>query len=331
MIFFLVTQGEEKEMQDVPKSVKYQNTAMSVEDVMNLPTTSGGIPPNRNLAPYNNRVVNQYDPSFTSATVNAFTGIMDTGRLTEVRERAFYDLDSLQWAPVADAGTGVMFPGAVEAKTIVETALRTRPTMFKGPQQLDINPDDADQHFNRQINPNAWKDSNMPWYKNKGDLPFVGYPNPNYFNMYTDSIPTHNVQNLSHAQLTEALKSMEVGNFDNENYLNTVGSLLRSDAVPAAAAASINKVIQSDGGGVNGDPRLVERINQEYEVDFNLSKRIRVADASNDPRWLPTAPGIQYQEQQDDFSRAQETQFSKISELAGAYTGYMNPVAYHVG
>lgn len=315
----------------IPKSVLYENTHLSVQDGMKLPTTSGGKPPSRDLPPYNNIVVSQHDPSYTSATVNAFTGIMDTGRLTEVRDRAYYDLDSLNWAPVADAGTGVLFPGAVEAKTVVETAMRLRPTRFKGRQQLDINPDDPDQHFNRQINPNGWKDSQMPWYKNKGDLPFVGYPNPNYFAMYTDAIPTHNVQNLSHAQLTEALKSMEVGNFDNENYLNTVGSLLRSDAVPAAAAASINKVIQSDGGGVNGDPRLVERMNQEFEVDFNLSKRIRVADATNDPRWLPSAPGLQYQQQQDQFAMQQETQFSKISELAGAYTGYMNPSAFHVG
>lgn len=315
----------------VPKSVLYQNTAMSVENGMKLPTTSGGKPPSKDLPPYNNRVVDQHDPNYTSATVNAFTGIMDTGRLTEVRDRAYYDLDSLNWAPVADAGTGVLFPGAVEAKTVVESALRIRPTRFKGRQQLDINPEDPDQHFNRQINPNAWANSDMPWYKNKGDLPFVGFPNPNYFAMYTDAIPTHNVQNLSHAQLTEALKSMEVGNFDNENYLNTVGSLLRSDAVPAAAAASINKVIQTDGGGVNGDPRLVERMNQEFEVDFNLAKRIRVADATNDPRWLPTAPGIQYQEQQDQFAMQQETQFSKISQLAGAYTGYMNPAAFHTG
>ena len=315
---------------DTPKSVRYQNSEPSVKDVLARPDAKSA-PPSEPRPPYNARQVYPYDSSSDSAYIDAFTGIMDEGRLTEIRDRAVYDLNTLTWDPIADSGTGVLFPDAVTAKTVVESALRVRPTAFKGPKQLDISMKDDDQHYNRQINPNGWKDSDMPWYKNKGPLPFVGYPNPNLFNFYTDAIPTHNVQSLSHSQLTEAMRATEVGDFDHDKYLNTLGSLFRSDAVPEAAAANIDKVVQSDGGGVDGDPRILERISQEYEVDFNLAKRIRVADTTNDPRFLASAPGMQYQAEQNDFARAQESQFSKVNRFAGIASGYMRPEVFHVG
>ena len=319
---------------DTPKEVRLQNTALSVDTTLARPSarsSAGVVASGGSMPPYNARQVYPYDSSSDSAYIDAFTGVMNEGRLTEIRDRAVYDLNTLTWDPIADSGTGVMFPDAVTAKTVVETALRVRPTAFKGPKQLDISMKSDDQHYNRGIHPNGWKGSKMPWYKNKGDLPFVGYPNPNLFNAYTDIIPTHNVQNLSHSQLTDAMRAMEVGNFDHDKYLQTLGSLLTSDAVPAAATANIDKVIQTDGGGVNGDPRLVERVSQEYEVDFNLAKRVRVADATNDPRFIASAPGMQYQAEQDEFARAQETQFSKINQFAGIASGYMTPEVFHVG
>ncbi len=315
---------------DTPKNVRLENTSMSVNDVLARRSAKSSTP-QQNLPAYNARQVYPYDSSSDSAMIDAFTGVMSEGRLTEIRDRAVYDLNTLTWDPVADSGTGVMFPDAVTAKTVVESALRVRPTSFKGPKQLDISFKDDDQHFNRQINPNGWKNSEMPWYKNKGDLPFVGYPNPNLFSLYTDAIPTQNVQSLSHSQLTDAMRAMEVGNFDHDKYLQTLGSLIKSDAVSEAATANIDKVIQTDGGGVNGDPRLVERMSQEYEIDFNLAKRIRVADSTNDPRFITSAPGMQYQEEQNDFARAQETQFSKINKFAGIASGYMTPEVFHVG
>lgn len=316
---------------DTSKRARFDNTALApnVNQTMSLPTAKprtapGGIPP------FNARQVYPYDSSSDSAVVDVFTGIMDTGRLTDVRDRAVYDLNTLTWDPVADSGTGVLFPDAVLAKTNVESALRVRPSTFKGPKQLDISYDSQDVHFDRQIHPNGWVSSDMPWYKNKGELPFVGYPNPNYFATYTDVIPTHNVQNLSHSQLVDAMRATSSGDFDHDAYLKTVGALLRSDAVPRGpAAANIDTVIQTDGGGVNSDPRIMERIAEEYEVDFNLAKRIRVADATNDPRFVESAPGTQYNNEVQSFKEAQETQFSKVQQYAGIPTGYTQPEVFH--
>ena len=316
-------------MADTSKQVRFENTAMSVKDGLMRPTAQSSTA--RSMPSYNAKQVYPYDSSAESGYIDAFTGIMSEGRLTEIRDRAVYDENTLTWDPVADSSTGVMFPDSVTAKTVVESSLRVRPTNFKGPKQLDISKSDDDQHYNRGIHPNAWTGSEMPWYKNKGELPFVGFPNPNLFNAYTDIIPTHNVQNLSHSQLTDAMRAMEVGNFDHDKYLQTLGSLIKSDAVPQAASASSDKVIEVDGGGVNGDPRLVERLSNEFEIDFNLAKRIRVADATNDPRFLASAPGIQYQSEQNDFARAQETQFSKVNRFAGIASGYMQPEVFHVG
>lgn len=288
-----------------------------------------------NLPPYNTQQVYPKDSSAESATINVFTGISDTKTLTETRERAIYDLNSLSYNPIADSGTGILFPDAVTAKTSVESALRVRPTTFKGPKQLDISYENTDIHFERQVNPRGWRENlESEWYNGskEGKLPFVGFPNPNLFYFYTDAIPTHNTQNLSTAQLTDALRSTAGGDFDHNEYLNTVGSLLKSDAVPyGPASANRQEIVQTDGGGVNGDPRLAERINAQYELDFNLSKRIRVADASNDPRFVASAPGIQYQAEQNNFSNSLETQFEKIQEWSGIPTGYSTARTLRIG
>jgi hypothetical protein len=295
---------------------------------------------------YNARQVYPHDSTSDSATVDVFTGILDTGRLTEVRDRAIYDENTLTWNPLADSGTGVLFPDAVTAKTNVESSLRARPTTFKGPKQLDISYESQDQHFNRQIHPNAWrggaggKENQTAgaqqgagnWYKSKGDLPFVGYPNPNLFYAYTDAIPTHNVQNLSHAQLTDAMRAAAAGDFDHDGYLNTVGSLLRSDAVPRGpAAANIREVIQTDGGGVDGDPRLAEIMAEEYETQFSIAQRMRVAEAESDPRFIGSGPGAQFIDEQNAFHEAQETQFSKVSEWTSVPSGWVNPSVRQIG
>lgn len=280
--------------------------------------------------PYNTRQVFPYEPTADSATIDVYTGIMDYGKLTKLRERAVYDLNTLSYAPVADSGTGILFPDAVRAKTEVESALRVRPTTFKGPQQLDLGEQDGDVHINRQMNPNGTNISNHVWYKQKGDLPFVGFPNPDLFYFYTDGIPTHNVQNLSHAQMTDVMRRTQ-GDYDHNNYLSTVGALLRSGALAGPAHASVEHVISTDGGGVNGDPRILERMNEEYERDFQKAKRIRVADFTNDPRYGESAPGMAYTADQQNFAEAQENQFSKISTWAGIGSSYTQPVKFHVG
>lgn len=282
-----------------------------------------------NYIPYNAREVHPYDPTSSSGQIDAFTGVMNEATLLDLRNRAVYDEDAITYSPIADSGTGVLFPGAVKAKTVVESALRVRPTMFKGKQQLDLSEADMDQHFNRQINPNGWKDSKRAWYKNKGGLPFVGYQNPNYFNAYTDIIPTQNVQNLSQSQIAAAMREMEIGSFNHDKYLEHLGSMLKSDAVPEAASANIEQVIQSDGRGVNSDPRLMDKIAEEYETNFNKAKRIQVADATHDPRFVTSAPGVQYQAEQQAFAAKQESQFSKISEFGGFGSSYTRPEIFH--
>jgi hypothetical protein len=343
--------------------------------------------------PYNAREVRPGDSSPLSATTDVFTGILDTGRLAEVRNRAIYDPNSLVWAPVADAATGVLFPDAVAAKTSIESSLRMRPTTFKGPKQLDVGIDNPDEHFNRMIHPLAWRNgggrenatgsaesgpaesgSARPgsaepgsaepgsasasafaastsaastsaastsaagtsdaavapagdsWFKWKGDLPFVGFPNPNFFNMYTDAIPTQNLQNITHAQMVDALRAASVGDFDHNLYLDSIGSLLRSSAVPDGPMSQSNdKVIQSDGGGVNADPRLLERIYDEYEVEFNRAKRMRIAEQSTDPRFVEVTPGSSYIEEKDRFLRDQESWFSETQQTTGIATGFSTP------
>jgi hypothetical protein len=291
------------------------------------------------LPPYNAREVRINDASPLSSTVDVFTGILDTGRLTEIRDRAIYDPDSLVWAPVADAATGILFPDAVTAKTNVESSLRVRPTTFKGPKQLDVGRENPDEHFNRMIHPLAWRESSREsatgseapgssegWYKYKGDLPFVGFPNPNYFNMYTDAIPTQNLQNLSHAQMTQALTVASVGDFDHNKYLDTVGALLKSNAVPnGSVSVSNDKVIQVDGGGVNADPRILERIYDEYELEFNIAKRMRVAEQSNDPRFADVTPATPYIAENNAFLRAQVDYFNSLQKFSGIASGFSTP------
>lgn len=322
------------------------------------------------LPPYNAREVRNHDASPLSATVDVFTGILDAGRLTEIRDRAIYDPDSLVWAPVADAATGILFPDAVTAKTNVESSLRMRPTAFKGPKQLDVGRDNPDEHFNRMIHPLAWRKSfgtkesatgseaagtsssasgdrypgygaggsgdaggsggvgpsDGAWYKYKGDLPFVGFPNPNYFNMYTDAIPTQNLQNLSHAQMTQALTVASVGDFDHNKYLDAVGALLKSNAVPnGSVSVSNDKVIQVDGGGVNADPRILERIYDEYELEFNIAKRMRIAEQSDDPRFADVTPATPYIAEMNQFLRAQDDYFNDLQKFSGIASGFVTP------
>ena len=320
--------------QQTTKYARFDNTRLSpnVNAVLNQkndkPVVGGS-----NLPPYNSQQVYPYDANYDTSTIDVFTGISDIKTLTENRERAVYDLNTLSYNPIASSSTGILFPDAVTAKTEVESALRVRPTTFKGPKQLDISYTNTDEHFDRQINPRGWRENlDKEWYKGDKDSPFVGYPNPNLFYLYTDAIPSHNVQNLGHAQMVDALRSTAGGDFDHNEYLSTVGSLLKSGAVPyGPASANIKEVIQTDGGGVNGDPRLAERMSSEYESTFNLAKRIRVADASNDPRFVATAPGLQYQAEQNKFARSQETQFEKIQKWSGIPTGYSTSRVLQIG
>lgn len=290
------------------------------------PTVGNG----EGAVPYNTMQVHQYEPTADSATVDVYTGISDMAMLTKLRERAVYDLNALSYAPIASSGTGVLFPNAVTAKTEQETALRIRPTTFRGPQQLDVGEEDGDIHINRQMHPNATNVSDQTWYKQQSPdgHPFVGYPNPELFYFYTDPILTHNVQNLSHAQLTEALRTE--GTFDHNEYISRVGAILKSGSLESTGHLSLDPVVPSDGGGVNGDPRLIERIADEYERDFQKAWRLRVADATNDARFGESAPGAAYIKEQYEEQLAKETQFSKVAKFWGIGSGFAAPERFNV-
>lgn len=293
-------------------------------------TASPSVGMGTSAVPYNTRMVFPYEPTSDSATIDVYTGIMDEGKLTQLRERAVYDLNTLSFAPLADSGTGVLFPDAVRAKVEVESALRERPTNFKGRKQLDVAEEAGEVYLNRQMHPNGTNKSDQTWYRSKSDIPFVGYPNPDLFYSYMEAIPTHNVQNLSHAQLTDALR-VSTGAFDHNDYLNRVGSLLQSGALAGPASASNDQVIQSNGGGVNSDPRLLERIAEEYERDFQKTARMRVADATDDPRYGESAPGIAYIEEQQQRMLDRETQFTKIQQYWGIGSSYSAPEVFKTG
>jgi hypothetical protein len=154
----------------------------------------------------------------------------------------------------------------------------------------------------------------------------VGFPNPNLFNMYTDAIPTQNLQNISHAQMVDALRAASVGDFDHNVYLDSIGSLLRSSAVPNGPVSQSNdKVIQTDGGGVNADPRILERIYDEFEIEFNLAKRMRVAEQSADPRFADVTPATSYIAEKDRFLRDQDSWFNATQRTTGIATGFATP------
>lgn len=303
-----------------------EKSAKTLQQVTATPTVGGGV----NAVPYNTRMVYPYEPTADSATIDVYTGISDLERLTKIGERAIYDVNTLSYAPVASGGSGVLFPDAVRAKTEIETALRVRPTTFRGPQQLDASGEEGDVYLNRQLHPGGHNvnKGDIPWYKgDKKDDLFKGYPNPDYFTRYHDSIPTHNVQNLSHAQLADALRA-ESGDFDHNQYLARVGSLLKSESYTAPAHAGIEHVIPSDGKGVNGDPRLLERITDEYERTFREAQRMRVAFVESDPRYGEYAPGIAYNKERMAELEARETQFSKVSKMWGIGTAYMDPEVF---
>lgn len=289
----------------------------------------------KSLPPFNATTVNQYDPTATSATTDVFTGILDEGRLTAVRDRALYDKNSLTWYPVADSNTGVLFPDAVQAKTIQESALRERPTCFKGRNQLDLSTENQDQHFNRQVHPlnstSLWANKN----KESTDFAFSGFPNPNLFYTYTDAIPTQNLQNLSHAELATALSASSVGNFQYNDYLDRLGSIMRTpNTYDISQAKTVGSTESARGAigdnGINADPRVLEKMYSEYETSFSDIARIRVTEQSNDPRFVDPTPSVPYVSQKNSYLQEQEDQFAKINRMSGVFTGFNQPVVYKV-
>lgn len=273
----------------------------------------------------------QHDATAMSATHSPYTGIMDFGTLSKLKERAVYDINTLSYAPVADSGTGVVFPGAVTAKTEVESSLRLRPTTFRGRQQLDVSTPEEDTHVGRQLHPGATGAGNgVPWFKERANGEFRGFPNPDLFYAYMESIPTHNVQKLSHAQLTDALRGT-TGAFDHNDYLDRVGALLQNQAGKTCEHASKDVVVSSDGAGVDSDPRIMQNMIEAHENAFHKAKRMQVASATYDPRFYTDAPSSQYVAEQQMHAEALETQFSKVSQMTGVGSSYAQPTRLNVG
>lgn len=281
------------------------------------------------LPPGNETTVYPYDSSEYSAHIDPYTGVMNYQTLQMTRERAVYDRNTLGYAPIASSGTGVVFPDSVRAKVETESTLRVRPTTFRGPKQLDVAEEDGDVHLNRQFHPlgtNVAFNKNLPpWFKQRADSNFAGYPNPDLFYFYTDSIPTHNIQNLTHAELSAALRATG-GNYDHEDYMKRIGALLQSRAHDGAQHLSKEEiVVTGDGGGINSDPRLIEQMEAEYEAAFQKARRLQVADATYDPRFDPSAPGVQMTAEQQRFREEQESQFSRVSRFTGFGSSYTQP------
>ena len=126
--------------------------------------------------------------------------------------------------------------------------------------------------------------------------------------------------------MNDALRVATVGDFDHNRYLNAVGALLHSNAVPnGSVSVSNDKVIQVDGGGVNADPRILERIYDEYELEFNLAKRMRIAEQSDDPRFADVTPATPYIAEMNQFLRAQDDYFNDLQKFSGIASGFVAP------
>jgi hypothetical protein len=69
----------------------------------------------------------------------------------------------------------------------------------------------------------------------------------------------------------------------------------------------------------------------EYEKDFSVASRMRVADATEDPRFMAGAPGVAYTKQQHDTQESKETQWNKISNTWGIGSSYVQPEIFRVG
>ncbi len=277
---------------------------------------------------FNSIEVHQDDALYTSGTNNVMTGVMDTGVITNLRERAVFDPAGSQFAPLSSFNTGLLFAGSIEAKVDVETADRIVPTTFRGPQQLDILEDAGESHYNRQTHPNAWNGSTAPWSDPEriNKKLFGGFPNPDLYYMNLDAIPTRNLQNVTNEQLTAALKA-SAGDYDPEQWLQSVGKMLRTGEVPPG---EMEPAVASDGKGINSDPKLLALIREEHEVDFARMKRHQVDtwDPKNDPRYGGGARA--FEAEQEAYRAQQEGWFSQLGDSAGFSASYTNPAVYGV-
>lgn len=282
------------------------------------------------LPAFNARRVENRDATYQSATTDVYTGILSEGKLQQVRDRAVYDDNSLEWHPLASAGKGILFEGALEATTKIETEIRARPSTFKGRQQLDVIDEDQghDVHINRRLHPAAWAQDKLRtpgWSnENKGEKGlFRGYPNPDLFYRYTEAIPTHNVQNLSNAQLATALRTTE---FDGgKDWTDLLGSVLKNGAGATIEHPSKEQVVPSDGGGISADPRMMASLANEFNTDFEIARRLQVASATEDPRFHESAPSRFFMEQEESELLRREDYFGKIAQIGGFATSYTHP------
>lgn len=279
--------------------------------------------------PYNAIGVEQLDASAKSALVDVYTGVMDEHTLVGLRDRAVFDEKTVYWNPIADSGTGVLFPGAVEAKTKIETDLRTRPTTFKGRQQLDVVDGQPNAHFDRSIHPSAWADAPKNAWQNmakENQLPFVGFPNPDLSYFDTSAIMTHNLQDLDAESLSKILTNSVDQPDWYQTYIDSVGGLLEGGDLPKAKSLS-NDQVYSDGQGLNSNPNIImEQIQTQYDNDFAIARQSRIAGIESDTRFKSSEPAADYQAEIQSKMVAQAKYFNKLEDHKDIVTGYTRPI-----
>lgn len=279
--------------------------------------------------PYNAVGIQQHDPSPQSAIVDVYTGVTDEQTLVGLRDRAVFDEKTEYWNPVADSGTGLLFPGAVAAKTQQETEIRMRPTTFKGRQQLDLVDGQPDAHFNRSIHPDAWSTApKKAWFNadKSGELPFVGYPNPQLSYLDTSAIVTHNLQDIDAHTLDQILKDSTKQPDWYDTYMRSVGGLLQGGDLPQAKSAS-NDQVYSDGRGLNSNPNVIqEQLQSQYDNEFAVARQLRIGKLDDDSRFKSSAPAADYQAQIQSKMVAQASYFNKLEDHKDIVTGYSRPI-----
>lgn len=257
--------------------------------------------------------VHRHDHDEATDVIDVITGLAKTSTLARLRERALNEDSHYSYNPLASSNTGAIFPDAVSAKVQVESGLRPAPSRFRGKVQIDVDSEDADKFFNRQINPLGWKDAlNTAWLQSGNDQVFVGYPNPEVRYGAVTGIWTHDAQDLTTKELSEALSGLP----HHDEYLNRLGSLLQGQGLPKSGMTASDRHVKR-GGALRADPSFAEEMMRDDERNFRTATRLRVREASDDTRLYAAGPAIAVQKEQEEHNERLRRNNELLAQSAG--------------
>mmetsp|Transcript_18932 Transcript_18932/g.33629 ORF Transcript_18932/g.33629 Transcript_18932/m.33629 type:complete len:211 (-) Transcript_18932:327-959(-) len=168
-------------------------------------------------------------------------------------------LDVLSWTPLAETGTGPLFPGVVSFMTEAEDTLRSEMTSFKGQNEAE------DNTWEYRVHPLALRDSK-------------GFLNPHGITIPLNAVNSHYVHDLSKTDMEPPI--------DEEHDVHA-GVLLQSKAVsPMYPWTAKNLKPTKDPG------QEAAQIEAEYQRDFDEMRAERIARIALDPRTSETSSAL---------------------------------------